>query len=408
MLLDALLEERRGRLAEAMERDGEWPERSPWIRRAVDALPRHLFVPDRLWRWDGSACAYLPVDRGADAQEWAAEVYAGPGDPAVTQVTGGRASSSLSCQAVVVDMLDSLLPEPGHTVLELGTGTGWNAALLAWRAGPGVTSVEVDPELAAAARGRLEALRDAVGAEAAVEVGDGAEGWPSRAPYDRVISTYAVDEVPWPWVAQTRPGGRIVTPWGQLGHVALTVAGDGRSATGWIQGLAQFMPARGADPGRHWRQVRGDGPPEEERPFHRDVRLLRDDAHLLFALRVALPDVRVTTAADGEGANAWLHDGVSSWATLAAPGDGGARAYQGGPRRLADELERAWREWSALGEPELYDYGMTVTPDRQYVWCRDADTGPRWPMTAPVPGLGVSEIRAPGVRRAGERGRRGA
>ncbi|WP_405803651.1 methyltransferase domain-containing protein [Streptomyces sp. NBC_00210] len=184
--------EQRRRLTAAMDQRGAWPNRSPWIREAVDALPRDLFAPDRLWRWDGHT--YTPVDRELDAEAWGAEVYADPDAAAVTQVTEGRASSSLSCQAVVVDMLDSLLLEPGQRVLELGTGTGWNAALLAHRAGPHrVTSVEVDPELAAAARKRLETAE----ARVEVEAGDGTAGWSQGAPYDRVISTYAVDRVPW-------------------------------------------------------------------------------------------------------------------------------------------------------------------------------------------------------------------
>ncbi|MFJ8692596.1 class I SAM-dependent methyltransferase [Streptomyces roseolilacinus] len=120
------LDERCAQLTEAMAKRGLWPERSPWIRQAVEALPRHEFAPDRLWHWDGTAGVYVPVDRATDPRRWVAEVYAGPDAPAVTQVTGGLASSSLSCPAVVVDMLDSLLLEPGHQVLELGTGTGWN------------------------------------------------------------------------------------------------------------------------------------------------------------------------------------------------------------------------------------------------------------------------------------------
>ncbi|MCW2872365.1 methyltransferase domain-containing protein [Actinacidiphila oryziradicis] len=368
--------EQRRRLAADMERRGDWPAESPWIRSAIDALPRHLFAPDRLWRWDGHT--YVPVDRDADAERWAAEVYAGPDEATVTQVTDGRASSSLSCQAVVVDMLDSLILEPGQRVLELGAGTGWNAALLASRTGSGrVTSVELDPELAMRARKRLDAAHAGV----AVEVADGNAGWPQSAPYDRVISTYAVGQVPWSWVTQTRPGGRIVTPWGRLGHVALTVAKDGRSATGWVQGLAQFMPARGTDPGRDFRQVRGSGPAQDERPVTRELWSLRDDPHLRFALRVALSDVHIMTAADG--LSAWLHDGTSSWATLSALGGGRTVAHQGGPRRLADELERAWDGWLAEGKPELYDFGMTVEPDRQYVWCRDAAAGPQWPAQEP-------------------------
>ncbi|MFF3459580.1 protein-L-isoaspartate O-methyltransferase [Streptomyces sp. NPDC002730] len=267
-------------------------------------------------------------------------------------------------------------------MFELGTGTGWNAALLALRAGPGqVTSVEVDPRLAGAAGLRL----DAVDARVRVKVGDGTAGWPPYAPYDRVISTYAVDRIPWSWVAQTRPGGRIVTPWGRLGHVALTVAEDGRSATGWIQGLAQFMPARGTFSGPDdFSQVRGDAPAPDKRPWERDLGPLRDDWHLRFALRVALPDVRITVAADDDGLNAWLHDGITSWAALSAVENGKTLAHQGGPRRLADELEQAWEGWLEADKPDLYDYGLTVEPEHQYAWAHDADTG--WPLT-PADGL---------------------
>lgn len=350
-----------------MEQRGAWPARAPWIRQAADDLPRHAFAPDRIWYWDGNA--YVPVDRDGDPDRWAALVYPGPDDATITQLTGGVPSSSLSCEAVVADKLDSLLLEEGHHTLELGTGTGRNAALAARRAGPRlVTTVEVDEQLAQVARENLKAA----GVEVTVAVGDGAAGWPDGAPYDRVISTYAVDRVPWAWVAQTRPGGRIVTPWGRLGHVALKVAADGRSATGWMQGLAQFMPSRDeARPGRGFWQVRGDGPAQDERPFERDLKLLVN-GHLQFALRVALPDVRVTTETTETGIVARLHDGASSWASLSALADGETIAHQAGPRRLADELEQAWDRWLAEGEPDLYDFGMTVERDRQYVWCQDA------------------------------------
>lgn len=99
-------------------------------------------------------------------------MYPGPDDATVTQLTAGVPSSSLSCEAVVADMLDSLLLEQDHRVLELGTGAGRNAALAARRAGPGrVTTVEVDEALATSARTRLEAAR------AEATVGDGAAGW---------------------------------------------------------------------------------------------------------------------------------------------------------------------------------------------------------------------------------------
>ncbi|MEU9607991.1 methyltransferase domain-containing protein [Streptomyces sp. NPDC048057] len=363
-----------------MEQHGGWPGRSPWIREAVAGLPRDLFAPDRLWHWDGNA--YVPVDRAVDPSPWVELLYADPDAAAITQVIDGLATSSLSCQAVVVDMLDSLLLEPGHRVLELGTGTGWNAALLAERVGAErVTTVETDPTVAQTARVRLREHAPGVRGR----VGDGSLGAsdpiaPATAPYDRVIATYAVDRVPWAWVAQTRPGGRIVLPWGRLGHVALTVADDGRSASGWVQGLAQFMPDRNAaaTASPDFVAVRGHGEPQHEGPWRRDLAPLRDDWDLRFTLRVALPDLHVTVAADDDGLNAWLYDDAS-WAVIAANGDGTATAHQGGTRRLADELDRAWEAWSALGCPSRYDFGLTVEEHRQYAWAKDPVTGPRWP-----------------------------
>ncbi|AXK37822.1 protein-L-isoaspartate O-methyltransferase [Streptomyces armeniacus] len=372
-----------------MDRAELWPERSPWIRRAVELRPRHDFAPDQLWVWEGHA--YTPVERGLDERRWAEVVYGGPYEPTVTQVTVGLASSSLSCCSVVADMLDSLKLEAGHQVLELGTATGWNAALLDHRAGPGrVTSLELDAELAAAARTNL----DAAGAQVRVEVADGAAGCPDGAPYDRLIATYAVDRIPWAWVQQVRPGGRIVTPWGRLGHLALTVAEDGASATGWVQGLAMFMPSRTAEPPLAFEQIRRGRAPQHEHIVDRDVRSLTDDPHLRFALRVALPEVRIT--ATGERLLE-LHDDADSWATLTGPaGDSAgtaAVARQGGPRHLVAEVEDAWDEWLGHGSPELYDYGLTVTDAgrQQYAWAWDRSDGPRWPLPDPEARRPVTE-----------------
>lgn len=358
-----------------MDSQGLWPADSAWVRRAVlETVPRHKFAPDRLWTWNGHD-EYVPVERGRDPEAWAGLVYAAPEDSAITQILDGLPSSSLSCVAVVADMLDSLILEPSHRVLEVGTGAGWNAGLLAARAGAGlVTSVEVDAGLAAAADRRLTAA----GFGVAVHTGDGNAGWPAAAPYDRVIATYAVDEVPWTWIEQTRPGGRLVIPWGRLGHVALTVADDGKSATGWVQGLGMFMPRRGIDQGRGYHAIRGDGPPERTVRVEQDLRPLTE-AHLLFALRVSHPDIRIATDETEEGLTVRLHDGVSSWATVTTDQTGTLAAYEGGPRHLLAEVDAGRRHWEERGSPELWDFGMTVTPDGQHVWSGTAEAGPYMP-----------------------------
>ncbi|MGC0417993.1 hypothetical protein [Embleya sp. AB8] len=113
----------------------------------------------------------------------------------------------------------------------------------------------------------------------------------------------------------------------------------------------------------------------------RDLRPLHENAHLLWALRLALPDVLFDTTVDADGVNARLHDGAHSWAAISALPDGRTIASQGGPRLLVDELEAAWDAWTADGAIGLYDHGLTVTPDdEQFVWTGDPDTGRRWPI----------------------------
>ncbi|MDQ2709050.1 MAG: methyltransferase domain-containing protein [Actinomycetota bacterium] len=107
-------------------------------------------------------------------------------------------------------MLHELDPQPGMRVLEIGTGTGWNAALLAELVGPhNVTTIEVDPAVAEAARQRLTAARFA---DVTLITGDGLLGWPPAAPYRRVLATVGVDAVPYQWIEQVSAGGRLVLP----------------------------------------------------------------------------------------------------------------------------------------------------------------------------------------------------
>ncbi|MGH3798515.1 MAG: rRNA adenine N-6-methyltransferase family protein, partial [Pseudonocardiaceae bacterium] len=154
----------------------------PW-RAAFAATPRELFIPDQaLWVHDGDV--QTPIDRASDPQMWRSAVYSN--ESIVTQFDDGTAggdgdaTSSSSMPLVMALMLHQLDARPGHAVLEIGTGTGYNAALLAHRVGPrNVTTIEVDPVIARQARVNLAAADRPV----TVITGDGAYGHPPGAPY---------------------------------------------------------------------------------------------------------------------------------------------------------------------------------------------------------------------------------
>lgn len=177
------------RLIQELDAAGALP--AEW-GRVFRAVPRAGFVPDQMWVDEGAG--YQPVDRAV-----------------VWPDVGHRPTCSASQPSTVLGMLNVLDVQPGHRVLEIGSGTGYTAALLAEYLGDErVTTIEVDPVLAGQAQARLTQA----GYQPTVICGDGAAGHQSTAPFDRVLATATVrlGELPYPWVAQTAPGGRIVVP----------------------------------------------------------------------------------------------------------------------------------------------------------------------------------------------------
>ena len=155
---------------------------------ALHAVPRHLFLPEQR-----PEAAYRD-------------------DAIVTKRDeAGQPISSSSQPAIMAIMLDQLDLAPGHRVLEIGAGTGYNAALISHIVGPSgqVTSVDIDPELVATAR---EHLARAGFGEVTVVCADGAGGDPEHAPYDRIIATVGVSDLAPAWLAQAVPQARIVVP----------------------------------------------------------------------------------------------------------------------------------------------------------------------------------------------------
>jgi len=155
----------------------EIPER---VRRAVAALARERFVPEGERRHAGEDSA-LPIGFG----------------------------QTISQPSLVAWMTALLEIHPGERVLEIGTGSGFQAAVLA-RLGAEVWSIEVVPELHARAR----ALLDELGIPVHLRRGDGHLGWPEGAPFDAIILTCATPEIPSALWEQLAIGGRLVAPLG--------------------------------------------------------------------------------------------------------------------------------------------------------------------------------------------------
>ncbi|HYV48839.1 MAG TPA: protein-L-isoaspartate(D-aspartate) O-methyltransferase [Myxococcaceae bacterium] len=118
---------------------------------------------------------------------------------------------TISQPYIVGFMSQALDVQPGERILEIGTGSGYQAAVLA-KMGADVYSVEIVPELAAQARERLQQL----GLERInLKHGDGAHGWPEAAPFDAIVLTAAPKHVPQDLLAQVRVGGRLLAPVGE-------------------------------------------------------------------------------------------------------------------------------------------------------------------------------------------------
>ncbi|PZG30385.1 protein-L-isoaspartate(D-aspartate) O-methyltransferase [Spongiactinospora gelatinilytica] len=260
-------------------------------------------------------------------------------------------------------------------MLEIGTGTGWTAALLSHLAGEqNVTSIEVD---AAVGERAAKNLSEA-GVHPHLIVGDGADGAPAHAPYARVHVTCGIRTVPYAWVEQTRPGGVIVAPWcpnfGDDHALRLIVTPDG-IAHGRFPGYSSYMMMRSQ------RDPRGRPTPAADR-IHcattridpRTVASAPPGAGLAMASLTGLSSYGFQT---GDGGYVFAiidpadHD---QWCTVTwRPDIDDYQVYQVGDRPLWEEVTDAYFRWVAWGEPGRDRFGMTVTPDGQQVWLDTPD-----------------------------------
>ncbi|MEU8622985.1 methyltransferase domain-containing protein [Streptomyces sp. NPDC048623] len=293
--------------------------RDPLWRSAFAEVPRHLFVPSyyvagpggyvRLWSGDPDPARRARWLRGAYEDTALA-----------TRVRDGELVSSASQPSLMAKMLEALDVRDGDDVLEIGAGTGYHAALLCHRLGDAhVTTVDLDEEITESARAHLAAA----GYRPAVITRDGARGCPEHAPYDRIVATCAVPSVPYSWLAQSRPGARILTPL-STGLLLLAVRTPDRAEGRFLPGSAYFVALRGGS-------VRTPRPP---RTTGVPRRVYEDEG---FRFLAGLAGERLDTR---EALALWLRE-----------------------RR-----------------PERERFGVTVSGGRQWAWLDDPEGPYAWPL----------------------------
>ncbi|MGQ4389485.1 methyltransferase domain-containing protein [Streptomyces sp. SAS_270] len=308
----------RAELVREIEASGAWDADPAW-REAFEAVPRHLFVPyyyvgvrggfERLWGEDPDC---------RRRERWLRGAYADA--PLATRVRDGELISSSSQPSLMAKMLVELEIDEDHAVLEIGAGTGYNAALLAHRIGDAlVTTVDLDSEITESARRHLESA----GHRPTVVTGDGARGVPERAPFDRIMATCTMNSVPRPWLAQCRPGARILAPLA-TGLIALRVRDAGHAEGRFLQTPAYFVPLRGAT---------GPGP----EPQHLGGLPSRATSHERFRFLLTLT-----------AGNLDPHD--------------------------------AYALWQREEEPGRERYGITVSDERVWAWLDDPEGPYAWPL----------------------------
>ncbi|MFJ3818142.1 ATP-grasp peptide maturase system methyltransferase [Streptomyces sp. NPDC090056] len=369
-------------MAKALETDGALAD--PGWRAAVERVPRHRFVPGFYLPADEpdgqGLTVWEPVTAELDYGRWLAAAYSDT--TLITQFDGaepdwknpqvrhgGAPTSSSTLPSLVLWMWADADVAEGHTVLEIGTGTGYSTALACELLGSAnITSIEVDGHRLEQAAGALYGC----GYTPTLAVADGLYGYWPEAPFDRIVAACSFRAVPLALLTQTRPGGKILlTLSGWLygyARVLLTVGENGTAEGRLLPGTVSFMSAR-----THAAPVFGNpahwaaGLPETGRTArHSPERIsaaTEESFHLRFLAQCAVPDAQMTTVGD----IVHLVDIADGSAATLTPTGGRWEVREGGLVKLWERIERVLSAYDEAGRPGPETFTLHVTGDGQYL-----------------------------------------
>lgn len=361
-----------------------WERHAAWLSRQVTepgsrwrplvaAAPRHEFVP-RWWSRQGDGWT-LEDGPAKPAADWLGGVYRDTS--LVTQVDTlhadhaseqdrpqGRPTSSGTMPGLVVSMYRHAMIGDEMDVLDVGTGSGYGAALLAARLGDArVTTVDIDPYLVKAAEERIATT----GLRPLVAVADATGPLPGD--YDRIVSMTSVAPVPASWLAALRPGGRLVTTLTGTGLIITANKTPDGGAKGQTQfDRAGFMEARTGPgyPPQVLQSIPGalDGDIGDITTGRYPVVNTSWAWELFSMLGVTVPGIEHHFESGPDGKRtAWLAHPDGSWARATATGDEPPEVRQGGPQRLWDTADDIRHTWLTDGNLPAYGAAITISPD---------------------------------------------
>lgn len=347
--------------------------RSSRWRGPVARTPRHVFVPTWWEADDGRWELREPVNE----EQWFPAAYA---DRSLITRVGelhadqakpdahptGRPTSSATLPSLVVSMFQHARIDDGDELLDVGTGSGYGAALAAHRLGEdAVTSIDVDPYLVEAARDRLATI----GLHPTVEDIDATGPLPVKAAtFDRIVATVAVRTVPVSWLSSLCTGGRLVTT---IAGTSLILTAEKRAdgaAVGRVEwDRAGFMPARHG--GNYPAGASGllaaahdvDGEDVTTSPY--PVVDVANAWDLDSMLGITAPGIEHAYQDDGHRRTAVMAHADGSWARATSVDSGRPTIHQGGPRRLWDVLDKLRAYWLQHGELPARGARVLITPD---------------------------------------------